>query len=618
MLALDVGSTASRGDVYDATGQPVEGGRHKVEHQFHTAGDGTSTIDPDAVVDEIGQIIDVLAVKGLRGRVGGVAMDTFASSLVGVGADGLACTPCFTYADSRCGGQVVALREELDEAAIHQRTGTRLHSSYLAPRLRWLRETDPGTFAAAKRWMSLGEYVYLRLLGVTAAGTAVAAWTGMLDRRTGAWDPELLSAAGVELEQLSEVRDPSSPLREVSAGVASRWPALDGAAWFPVVADGLSSNLGVGAHDESSLAAAVATSGAMRVLVHSVPEELPSGLWCYRIDSTRSLLGGAVNDVGRAVSWLQSTIRLDSLDAVAGAEPSSAAPLVLPYFSGERATGWAANARATFTGISPSTTGSQLARGVLEGVAISYARIADQLRSVSGQAPRILASGRVTQDVPALLQILADVLEAPVVPVTTKRATLHGTAVLALEVLAPDVERAPASTAQTLIRWLSGASTTEPAGGLPAAVRGGCGLSRLGSRQLAEPSAGERAEARSGHAGDHGEDVEDLVQNGLSDVAGWPAASLDGNGPQLLDGCVTSHPKLVLLVRIDLDVAGEGAAGRGQGDDKDGGRPEPQEGVRSDDDTWSTKTGFGADRQSEVDLDDVAGVHRPVSSGSSH
>ena len=35
-----------------------------------------------------------------------------------------------------------------------------------------------------------------QLLGTTAAGTATAAWTGLLDRRTGRWDPELLAAAG--------------------------------------------------------------------------------------------------------------------------------------------------------------------------------------------------------------------------------------------------------------------------------------------------------------------------------------------------------------------------------------------------------------------------------------
>jgi len=452
VLALDVGSTASRGGIFDATGRPV-GGRHKVQHAFDTAADGTSTVDADAVVDEVAEIIDALASPGLTGRVGGVAMDTFASSLVGVGEDGRACTPCFTYADSRCGGQVLALREELDEAELHQRTGTRLHSSYLAPRLRWLRETDPETFRRARRWMSLGEYVYLRLAGVTAAGTATAAWTGMLDRRTGAWDPELLAAAGVEVEQLSEVRDPSDPLRDVGSSVAERWPALAGAAWFPVVGDGLSSNVGVGAVDASAMAASAATSGAMRVLVHQIPEQLPSGLWCYRIDASRSLLGGAVNDVGRALSWVGATVTLDEgsdLDAVAQAEPDPATPLVMPYFSGERSTGWAANARATVTGLSPSTTGSAIARGVLEGVAISYARIADQLREVAGRSPRILVSGRVAQGLPSWLQVLADVLDAPVVPVTTKRATLRGTALLALEVLAPDVERAPADTAETL------------------------------------------------------------------------------------------------------------------------------------------------------------------------
>ncbi len=453
VLALDIGSTGSRGDVYDGTGQAVRGGRHKVPHAFATGGDGTSTLDPDAVVREVEEILDALARPALQGRIGGVALDTFASSLVGVTADGQACTPCFTYADSRCGAQVVALREELDEAAVHQRTGTRLHSSYLAPRLRWLRETDPDTFGRAQRWMSLGEYLYLRLAGVTAVGTATAAWTGLLDRRTGAWDAELLAAAGVEVDQLSEVRDPSAPLRDVSRSVASRWPALAGAAWFPVVADGLSSNVGVGAVDGSSLAASTATSGAMRVLASAVPDELPSGLWCYRVDGSRSLLGGAVNDVGRALTWLESTVRLEegsSLEAVAAAEPSPGAPLVLPYFSGERATGWAASARATVTGISAATSGSMLARGVLEGVAISYARIADQLRSVSGQPVTILASGRVASDVPSFLQVLADVLDAPVVPVTTKRVTLRGTALLAAEVLAPDITRVAPSTGETL------------------------------------------------------------------------------------------------------------------------------------------------------------------------
>ena len=452
VLALDVGSTASRGDLYDAAGRPVEGDRLKIRHEFRTAGDGTSEIDPDQVADELAEIVSGLSARPVQDRVGGVAMDTFASSLVGVGADGRAVTPCYSYADSRCGAQAAALRDEVDEAEVLQRTGCRLHSSYLPARLRWLRETDQERFSEAKRWMSLGEYAYLRLIGTTAAGTSTAAWTGLLDRRTGQWDAELLAAAGVESDQLSEVRDPDQPLQEVDEGVASRWPALAGVRWFAPIADGFASNLGTGAADATTAAVAAATSGAIRVLVEEIPERIPSGLWCYRVDSGRSLLGGAVNDVGRMVSWLQETLQLAEADLneLLIAAPDPATPLVLPYLTGERSTGWAADARALIVGVSSASTANLIFRGAMEGVALSYARIAEQLATTTANPQRIVASGRVPKNLPNWLQVLADALNAPVDPITIKRATLHGTAIHALEVLSPATKRPPADTAETM------------------------------------------------------------------------------------------------------------------------------------------------------------------------
>jgi gluconokinase len=387
--------------------------------------------------------------------VAGVALDTFASSLVGVDADGAALTPCYTYADSRCAPQLRQLRTELDEPAVQQRTGTRLHTSYLAPRLRWLRETAPEVFSRAARWLSLGEYVYLRLLGTTAAGTSTAAWTGMLDRRTGAWDAQMLAAAGIDAGHLSEIRDPDRPLHD-DGRAARRWPAVAGAAWFPVITDGFASNIGAGATDESTIAAAAATSGAMRVVLHGHPDTIPPGLWCYRVDASRTLLGGALNDVGRVVTWLEDTLNLAGPDGCAVdqeatllAPPDEGTPVVLPYLTGERSTGWAGGARALFADVTAATTPALLFRGSLEGVALTYARVAEQLQQAAGRTRRIVASGRVAADHPAWLQVLADALGAPVEHVTMKRTTLHGTALIALEVLAPDVPRAAVETGGT-------------------------------------------------------------------------------------------------------------------------------------------------------------------------
>lgn len=115
---------------------------------------------------------------------------------------------------------------------------------------------------------------------------------------------------------------------------------------------------------------------------------------------------------------------------------------MLPFFSGERSTGWAADARTIFSGVSAATTAAMVFRGTVEGVAVSYARIADQLHDVAGETRQVVASGRVTQDLPALLQVLADVFQTQVIPVIMKRVTLRGTALISLDVLAPSVDRA--------------------------------------------------------------------------------------------------------------------------------------------------------------------------------
>ena len=512
VLALDVGSTASRGMIYDAHGRPA-GRRAKVAHGFTVAPDGTSVIDPDQVLEELSSIVDELTgtLEDVRPGEGiaGVALDTFASSLVVVDGDGRPLTPCFTYADGRCGRQVESLREELVEAEVQERTGARIHSSYWPARLRWLAEDQPEVVAGAAHYLSLGDYVLRALTGVLATGTSSAAWTGLVDRQTADWSAPDVAAAGIRLDQLPPIRHLDQPLDiapDRAAELAERWPALRDARWFAAVADGFAANVGLGAGDETTIGASCATSGALRVVIRQMPDTLPPGLWCYRVSHDRALLGGALNDVGRALSWADATLRVeegedreasadamgvaaepaaseasrpatsdaaepatndaaepatsetsgpaagdtDDLSRALMAAPQDTTPLMLPFFTGERSTGWAADARAVFTGVGASSTPVELYRGVVEGIALSYARVVAVLREVAPEPDKLYCGGRVTADRPELLQVMADAMGTPVTPITIKRSTLHGTALLALETLAPGVERADADHGPTL------------------------------------------------------------------------------------------------------------------------------------------------------------------------
>ena len=82
---------------------------------------------------------------------------------------------------------------------------------------------------------------------------------------------------------------------------------------------------------------------------------MPWGAWCYRVDERRAVLGGAFNDGGSLFGWLRGALRLPSLAAaeaeLAGLEPDGHGLTVLPFWGGERSTGWADDARGAIVGL---------------------------------------------------------------------------------------------------------------------------------------------------------------------------------------------------------------------------------------------------------------------------
>lgn len=453
VLAVDIGSTSTRACLYDALARPVKKRTAKSDHHFHEGADGTSEIDADALTAEVADAL-TRVLDGLpEACVAAVAMDTFAASLICVDEGGSALTPCITYADSRSAPQLEHLRAELDESAVHQAVGARLHTSYHAPRLLWLASTRPEVFARTARIVSIGEYVWTELAGVDAAATSTMAWTGMLNRHTGDLDEDLLAATGTRREQYAPIVDPEGATPAHDPDTIRRWPSLVGARWLPAIPDGYASNLGVGATGATVGALSAATSGAVRVVVPGTPENLPTGLWAYRVSSRESIVGGALNDVGRVLTWLETslaTVDPRVLDVALRGSPTPGTPLVLPFLTGERATGWAGNARAVFTGVSSSTGAVDLWRGAVEGVAISYQRIFEQLRAVDPDLSTVIASGGVTQHYPAAMEVVTQGLGFPVQVVDVKRVTMRGTAVFALSVVDPAGQRAAIPASVTL------------------------------------------------------------------------------------------------------------------------------------------------------------------------
>jgi gluconokinase len=403
--------------------------------------DGTVETDADAVVDLVfGAMDGAVAALPSGSRVAAVGFSALWHTLLGVDGSGRPVTPAYAWSDTRATGAAAELRTELDEGAVRARTGVRFHPSYPPAKLRWLRSFHGDVFGRARWWMSLPEYLWLRLTGDRVVDASMAAGSGLLDQPRLAWDQELLAACSVDPDQLSRVvagpDGGSVPGAEVPG--ASRWPALRSAVWRLPVGDGVCANLGSGCHDRSRAALSVGTSAAIRVVSPGGWTHPPTGLWSYRMDRDRTLVGGAISNGGLVKDWLENLLRLPAsgaeLDALLEARPPGSHGLsFLPFLAGERSPHWPLGAAATLSDLRLASSALDLLQAGMEAVAYRLVLLRTRLRDAVPESTRIVASGGALRASPVWARLLADALGEPVLLTAEPETSSRGAALLALE-----------------------------------------------------------------------------------------------------------------------------------------------------------------------------------------
>ncbi len=431
LLVIDAGSSSVRALLYDDAGQPLPGAVARRSHQFHTDGSGAVTADAVALRVLVEACIDEILGYPQAGALRAVGMAAFVGNLVGLRA-GVPITPLYTYADTQPGQDVAALRSLLDTDAAHERTGCPSHTAYHPARLHWLRRTQPETFAAVDCWTDFAAACYRDWFGRDVpCSYSVASWSGLLNRETLTWDADLLAALGLSEAAFSPLADFTAAQTGLTGDYARRWPALRDVPFFLAVGDGAAANIGSGGVDRGHPVLTVGTTAALRMVATETVPAVPPGLWAYRVDAGRHLLGGATSEGGNIFAWARETLRLPDTatleSELQGRPPDGHGLAFLPLLAGERSPGWAVDAVGVVHGLRLSTTALDILQAALEGVALRLSIIAERLELPD--VP-VLAGGGALASSPAWAQIMANALGRPLHLLATEEVTGRGVALL--------------------------------------------------------------------------------------------------------------------------------------------------------------------------------------------
>ncbi|MDH7463476.1 gluconokinase [Chitinophagaceae bacterium 26-R-25] len=437
-IGIDIGTTHTKAIACEASGKV------NVTYKEGYKKEKIEGIEQDA--DEIFQAVcrlmqQVTAFMKDKGTLAAVSFSSAMHSLVVVDEQGNALSTLWTWADNRSVSYAKKLQQSPEGKIIFEQTGTPLHPMTPLCKIAWIRDNDPALFAKAHKFISIKEYVFYKLFGQFIIDHSIASATGLFNIHTLAWSKEALQFAGIDETKLSK---PVSPLLLVS-GLQQRfceqWGIGAQTSFVPGASDGCLANLGSGAIAKGEVALTIGTSGAIRQTVRSSKTDEKERLFTYILNDDYCVSGGAINNGGIVLKWWMEQMLQDKniddkdfnsfFDAISKIPAGAEGLVCLPYFYGERAPVWDADAKGAFVGVSAKHSQAHFMRAVAEGICFAFAQLVKILEENFGPISRIYASGGFIQS-GVWVQMLANILQKKINVNTAADASAFGAVCMAM------------------------------------------------------------------------------------------------------------------------------------------------------------------------------------------
>ncbi|MEU2034091.1 glycerol kinase GlpK [Nocardia amamiensis] len=425
VLSIDQGTTSTRCILFDQRARLV--GVAQRPHQQHYPRPGWA--EQDAL--EIWRNVERIVPQAMRDS--GVA----ANQIVALGIanqrettvvwdrrTGMPIGRAIVWQDVRTEELVGELRERPGADRIRELCGLPLATYFAAPRLRWMLDAVPGLRERAERgevlFGTMETWLIWNLTGGVDGGLHLtdvtnASRTLLMNLSTLTWDLELLAFFGIPAAMLPHIQRSTAPY-----GVTRR--VVPGIPIAAALGDQHAALFGQTCFARGETKCTYGTGGFLMMNTGRDLVRSEHGLLTtigYQIGPEPVYaLEGPIAVTGSLVQWVRDNIGLvtsaPEIETLARTVEDNGGCYVVPAFSGLYAPHWRSDARGLIAGLTSYITKGHIARAVLEATAWQTRDVVEAMNADSGlQANTLRVDGGMTSN-NLLMQIVADVLDVPV------------------------------------------------------------------------------------------------------------------------------------------------------------------------------------------------------------
>jgi xylulokinase len=422
ILAIDLGTTTIKLAVLGPEGQLVQAWSRA--HPTARPGPGLAEQDPALWMALIDEGLAEIAELGLGPRIAAIGLTSQVNTHVFLDAQGRPLLPAILWQDTRCAdvAAVLAARTAPEDLIRWFGAPIPIDASHPLARMGWLAATRPDLWDKTWKMVLPKDLLLLHLTGELA--TDPVSNIGLADAR--GMVAEALALVPGAAERLAPVLPAEAVGGRVKAGAFKGVPVVVG------TMDGWASVFGGAGAEEG---AGVHVSGTSEILGLVSPEVVPTpGIVVFAPLLGLRLHAGPTQAGGAALQWFSAWSGLDlaAIDALVAAQPRSrATPLFLPQLQGERAPLWDASLRGAFLGLETQTGMADIARAVMEGVALGARHVMEGLEASGARRPEVITCGGGGFRSPVWTRIKAEVMGRPYRRLTVNEPALLGAVSLA-------------------------------------------------------------------------------------------------------------------------------------------------------------------------------------------
>lgn len=327
--------------------------------------------------------------------------------------------PAILWNDTRSAEECSALMRELP--ALSELGGSLAMPGFTAPKLRWVARHEPEVFRRVAKVLLPKDYVRLLLTGDHVSDLSDASGTLWLDVRRREWSDELLALTGLTRAHMPRLVEGSAVSGRLRPDVAQSLGLRPGTVVAGGGGDNAASAVGMGAVEPGQGFLSLGTSGVLFVVTPTYQPNAASAThaFCHAVPGRWHQMS-VMLAAASALQWVAKLLGAPDAGDVAaraaalGASDREAAPLFLPYLSGERTPHNDAQVRGSFHGLDFDTDAARLGYAVMEGVSFGLRDGLAALNAAGSQVTRLSLVGGGARSA-FWAQMLASALDVEIV-----------------------------------------------------------------------------------------------------------------------------------------------------------------------------------------------------------